>query len=81
MKVYLDNAATTPLDNEVIAAMIPVMEEGYGNPSSIHSFGREARSRVERARKNVAKHLNCSQEKSFLLQEEQKLIIWRYAVV
>ena len=60
MKVYLDNAATTPLDNEVIAAMIPVMEEGYGNPSSIHAFGREARSRVERARKNVAKHLNCS---------------------
>ena len=60
MKVYLDNAATTPLDQEVIAAMIPVMEEGYGNPSSIHAFGREARSRVERARKNVAKHLNCS---------------------
>ncbi|MBF90152.1 MAG: cysteine desulfurase [Flavobacteriales bacterium] len=60
MKVYLDNAATTPLDKEVIAAMIPVMEEGYGNPSSIHAFGREARSRVERARKNVAKHLNCS---------------------
>ena len=60
MKVYLDNAATTPLDKEVIAAMIPVMEEGYGNPSSIHAFGREARSRVERARKNVAKHLNCT---------------------
>tara|TARA_B100000900_G_scaffold374022_1_gene355015 strand:- start:1400 stop:2530 length:1131 start_codon:yes stop_codon:yes gene_type:complete len=60
MKVYLDNAATTPLDNEVIAAMIPVMKEGYGNPSSIHAFGREARSKVERARKNVAKHLNCS---------------------
>ena len=60
MKVYLDNAATTPLDKEVIAAMIPVMEEGHGNPSSIHAFGREARSRVERARKNVAKHLNCS---------------------
>ena len=38
MKVYLDNAATTPLDNEVIAAMIPVMKEGYGNPSSIHAF-------------------------------------------
>lgn len=60
MKVYLDNAATTPLDKEVMAAMIQVMEEGYGNPSSIHAFGREARSRVERARKNVAKHLNCS---------------------
>ena len=60
MKVYLDNAATTPLDKEVMAAMIQEMEEGYGNPSSIHSFGREARSIVERARKNVAKHLNCS---------------------
>ena len=60
MKVYLDNAATTPLDKEVMAAMIQEMEEGYGNPSSIHSFGRESRSIVERARKNVAKHLNCS---------------------
>ena len=81
MKVYLDNAATTPLDKKVITAMIPVMEEGYGNPSSIHSFGREARSRVERARKNVAKHLNCSPGEIFLPQEEQKLIIWRFAVV
>ena len=60
MKVYIDNAATTALDKEVIAAMIPVMEKGFGNPSSIHTFGRKARSRVERARKNVAKHLNCS---------------------
>ncbi len=60
MKVYLDNAATTPLDNEVIAAMVSVMEKEYGNPSSIHSFGREARSKVEIARKNIAKHLNCS---------------------
>jgi cysteine desulfurase len=60
MKVYLDNAATTPLDREVIDAMIPVMEEGYGNPSSIHAFGRSARSLVERARKSVAKHLNCA---------------------
>lgn len=60
MKVYLDNAATTPLDREVIEAMIPVMENGFGNPSSVHSFGREARSKVERARKSVAKHLNCT---------------------
>ena len=60
MKVYLDNAATTPIDKEVIAAMIPVMEDGYGNPSSVHAFGRKAKSIVERARKNVAKHLNCS---------------------
>lgn len=60
MKVYLDNAATTPLDREVIDAMIPVMETGFGNPSSVHSFGRESRSRIERARKSVAKHLNCA---------------------
>ena len=53
MTVYLDNAATTSLDKEVIAAMIPIMQEEYGNPSSIHAYGRKARSRVESARKNV----------------------------
>ena len=60
MKVYLDNAATTSLDKEVIAEMLPVMQEEYGNPSSIHAYGRKARSRVERARKSISKHLNCS---------------------
>jgi len=60
MKVYLDNAATTPIDQEVLEVMIPILQEGYGNPSSIHSFGRVSRSLIERARKNVAKHLNCT---------------------
>lgn len=60
MKVYLDNAATTQIDPEVIEVMLPIIEEGYGNPSSIHSFGRESRSLVEKARKNVARHLNCT---------------------
>ncbi|MDA9898024.1 cysteine desulfurase [Flavobacteriales bacterium] len=60
MKVYLDNAATTQLDKEVLDFMIPLLKEDYGNPSSIHSFGRVSRSVVERARKNVAKHLNCA---------------------
>ena len=60
MKVYLDNAATTQLDKEVLDFMIPLLKEDYGNPSSIHSFGRVSRSAVERARKNVAKHLNCA---------------------
>ena len=60
MKVYLDNAATTPIDKEVIEVMMPILQEGFGNPSSIHSFGRVSRSIVEKARKNVAKHLNCT---------------------
>ena len=57
MKVYLDNAATTPIDQEVLEVMIPILQDGFGNPSSIHSFGRVSRSLIERARKNVAKHL------------------------
>ena len=60
MKVYLDNAATTPIDEEVIEVMMPILKEGFGNPSSTHSFGRVSRSIVEKARKNVAKHLNCA---------------------
>ena len=38
MKAYLDNAATTPIDNEVIEVMMPILQEGFGNPSSIHSL-------------------------------------------
>lgn len=59
MKVYLDNAATTPMDNEVIAAMLPVLQENYGNPSSIHSLGRSTRSIIEKARKKVAAFINA----------------------
>ena len=60
MKVYLDNAATTPIDPLVFEAMMPVLKEGFGNPSSTHSYGRKVKSLIERARKNVARHLNCS---------------------
>lgn len=59
-RVYLDNAATTPLDKEVLAAMIPLMEEQFGNPSSTHGHGRIVRTHIEEARKSVAKHLNCT---------------------
>jgi len=65
MKVYLDNAATTPLDKEVLAAMLPVMEKNFGNPSSIHSWGREARTIVEQSRKTVARLLNVSPSEIF----------------
>lgn len=60
MKVYLDNAATTPMDREVIDAIIPVMESGFGNPSSVHSFGRSTRAIIEKSRKQVAKYINAA---------------------
>lgn len=56
-KIYLDNAATTPMRPEVIDKMTEVMQEIYGNPSSTHSFGRSARSLIEKARKTVAGYL------------------------
>ena len=59
MKVYFDNAATTPLRNEVIEFMTQSMLFTFGNPSSTHAFGRSAKSLIETARKSVAKHLNC----------------------
>lgn len=53
-RVYFDNAATTPISEEVIQAMIPVLREHYGNPSSIHAEGRTVRALLESARKTVA---------------------------
>jgi len=58
-RIYLDNAATTPLDKEVIAEMVRVMENYYGNPSSIHAQGREVRTLIEKARKTVSGLLNA----------------------
>ena len=60
MRVYLDNAATTPVAPEVVDAMIPVLRDTFGNPSSTHSFGRNAKALLETSRRTVAKHLNCS---------------------
>ena len=64
-KIYFDNAATTPLDPEVIKTMTQIMEESYGNPSSIHADGRKARTLIESARKIVAGNLNCSVSEIF----------------
>ena len=60
MQVYLDNAATTPLDPQVYEAMQPYLKERFGNPSSTHSFGRASKSAVESARKKVAELLNAT---------------------
>lgn len=65
MKVYLDNAATTPLDKEVLNEMLPYMTDFFGNPSSIHSYGRKTRAAIEGARKMVAKSLNVSPSEIF----------------
>lgn len=59
MRIYFDNAATTPIDKEVFNAMVPFLENHFGNPSSIYSYGRETRIAIESARKSVAKILNA----------------------
>lgn len=63
--VYLDNAATTRLDPEVLDAMLPLMTEQFGNPSSIHSHGRAVRTAIEKARKTVATLLHTSPAEIF----------------
>ena len=58
-RIYFDNAATTPLDPEVLEAMMPYFTTHFGNPSSIYSYGRETRLAIENARKSVAKLLGA----------------------
>jgi cysteine desulfurase len=58
-RIYLDNAATTPVDPEVLKAVTSYFSDDFGNPSSIHSFGQSARSSVDLARSKIAKFLNC----------------------
>src|SRR5881409_1858683 len=53
-KVYLDHSATTPVDPRVVEAMMPYLTEKFGNASSVHFFGQEARAAVDRARREVA---------------------------
>lgn len=63
--IYFDNAATTPLDPEVLEAMMPYFTDIYGNGSSIHTLGRQAKSAVENARKKVAELLHTSPSEIF----------------
>lgn len=58
-RIYLDNAATTALDKEVLEAMLPYLSHHFGNPSSIYSYGRETRLAIENARKTVARLLGA----------------------
>jgi len=65
MKVYLDNAATTPMDERVFEAMTPYLKNQFGNPSSIHQYGREVRSAIEKSRKIVADILHVAPSEIF----------------
>src|SRR6185295_10160173 len=58
--IYLDYNATTPLDPEVIGAMLPYLREGFGNPSSGHAYGKTARAGVDKGRAQIAALLGCS---------------------
>ena len=60
MRVYLDNAATTPIAPEVTKAITEVLANDFGNPSSTHSYGRHVKAHIENSRRNIAKHINCS---------------------
>lgn len=64
-EIYLDNAATTMVDPEVVAAMRPYLEERYGNPETVYALGREAKDAVEQARYVVAETLGCSEAEVF----------------
>lgn len=60
MNVYLDNAATTPLDPTVLEAMMPYFKEHFGNPSSTHQFGRKTKSAIEKVRRDIASRLGVT---------------------
>lgn len=78
-KIYFDNAATTAIRPEVIEVITDTMKTVYGNPSSVHQFGRSAKSLVETARKNIAKQLNVSASEIYFTSggsEANNLILW-----
>lgn len=58
--IYLDNAATTPVDERVLKSMIPYFNDKYANPSTMYSIGREAKEAIETSRRSIAKLLNCN---------------------
>ena len=60
MKCYLDNGATTQVDKEVVKAMQPYFTENYGNASSLHTFGQEAKKALEKSRETIAKAINLN---------------------
>lgn len=78
-KIYLDNAATTAIRPTVIDSITDAMKTVYGNPSSVHQFGRSAKSMLETARKNISNHLKVSSSEIYFTaggSEANNLILW-----
>ena len=75
-KIYLDNAATTPLRQEVIAEMVQVLQNDFGNPSSTHSFGRSAKTVLETSRKSIAKIMGCSAQEIIFTSNATEASNW-----
>ncbi|MDW8296253.1 MAG: cysteine desulfurase family protein [Raineya sp.] len=79
MRVYLDNAATTPIDKAVVEAMMPFLTDNFGNPSSTHWHGRHVRAEIEKARKTIAELLHASPSEIFFTSggtEADNCVLW-----
>ncbi len=63
--IYMDYAATTPMKKEVLEAMMPFLEGGFGNPSSFHSFGRDTKKVIDESREIIANAINASQKEIY----------------
>ena len=75
-KVYLDNASTTQIRSEVLSEITKSLSEDFGNPSSTHSFGRNAKSNLELSRKSIAKQLKCSAQEIIFTSGGTEAINW-----
>lgn len=75
-KVYCDNAATTQTDPDVIRAMLPYLFNSYGNPSSVHSMGRETKAAIEEARRSCANTLNCLPQNIYYVSSATEADNW-----
>ena len=64
-KIYLDNAATTCVSNEVLTEMLPVFSQTFGNPNSLHSFGRDSLNLIDKARDRVASSINADRSEIY----------------
>ena len=81
-RIYLDHSATTPVDRRVVTLISEFMLEHYGNPSSIHSFGRKAEAALEEARGHIADTLHCLPDEIFFTcggTESDNLALFGYA--